>query len=319
MSPFVRFMTSRTWLVALAALLVLVAVNWYLQPNLMTPRVLRSNLSVFLPVALVAIGQTYVILAGDIDLSVGAIVSLVNVVVVSLIASFGGDVPGILGAMAIGIGVGIACGLVNGFLVAVLRLQSIVSTFATGIVFGALALLVMPTAGGSVPAEYWRSYGGMLAGIPVIYWIYGVSLLMVAFIAARPFIKHLAAVGGHRAASFQTGLPTTRIRIGAYALCGLFSAFAALCLTGETASGDPLLGQQLALSSILAVVVGGTALAGGRGSAFGSIIGAIVVGTISNVVFFARPPFEYQTLIEGAITLAALAGGVLLARGRRSQ
>ncbi|MCW5718112.1 MAG: ABC transporter permease [Bauldia sp.] len=312
-------MTSRTWLVALAALLVLVAINWYLQPNLMTPRVVRSNLSVFLPVALVAIGQTYVILAGDIDLSVGAIVSLVNVIVVSLIASFGGDVPGILGAMAIGVGVGIACGLVNGFLVAVLRLQSIVSTFATGIVFGALALLVMPTAGGSVPSVYWRSYGGTLGGVPVIYWIYGVSLLMVAFIAARPFFKHLAAVGGHRAASFQTGLPTTRIRIGAYALCGLFSAFAALCLTGETASGDPLLGQALALSSILAVVVGGTALAGGRGSAFGSILGAIVVGTISNVVFFARPPFEYQTLIEGAITLAALAGGVLVARGRRTQ
>lgn len=325
MSPLLRFMTSRTWLVALAALVVLLAVNWYLQPNLMTPRVVRSNLSVFLPVALVAIGQTYVILAGDIDLSVGAIVSLVNVVVVSLITSLGGDVPAILGAIAIGVGVGIACGLVNGFLVAVLRLQSIVSTFATGIVFGALALLVMPTAGGSVPSEYWRTYAGTFLElpfndwpVPVIYWIYGAALLAVLFIATRPFIKHVAAVGGHRAASFQTGLPTTRIRIGAYALCGLFSAFAALCLTGETASGDPLLGQSLALSSILAVVVGGTALAGGRGSAFGSIIGAIVVGTIANVVFFARPPFEYQTLIEGVITLAALAGGVLVARGWRS-
>lgn len=318
MSPLLRFLTSRTWLITVAALVVLVLVNWYLQPNLMTPRVLRSNLSVFLPVALVAIGQTYVILAGDIDLSVGSIVSLVNVVVVSLIASFGGGIPAILGAIAIGIGVGIACGLVNGFLVAVLRLQSIVSTFATGIVFGALALLVMPTAGGSVPREYWRTYAGTFLGVPVIYWIYGVALVVVLFIAARPFIKHVAAVGGHRAASFQTGLPTTRIRVGAYALCGLFSAFAALCLTGETASGDPLLGQSLALSSILAVVVGGTALAGGRGSAFGSILGAIVVGTISNVVFFAQPPYEYQTLIEGLITLAALAGGVLVARGRRA-
>lgn len=318
MNPALRVLTSRTWLVALAALIVLVLVNWYLQPNLMTPRVLKSNLTVFLPVALVAIGQTYVILAGDIDLSVGSIVSLVNVVLVSLIASFGGGIPAILGGMAIAIGVGIACGLVNGFLVAVLRLQSIVATFATGIVFGALALLVMPTAGGTVPREYWRTYAGDWLGIPVIYWIYGAAFLVIAFIAARPFIKHVAAVGGHRAASFQTGLPTTRIRIGAYALCGLFSAFGALCLTGETASGDPLLGSSISLTAILAVVVGGTALAGGRGSAFGSVLGAIVVGTISNVVFFAEPPYEYQTLIEGLIILAALAGGVLVARGRRT-
>ncbi len=166
----------------------------------------------------------------------------------------------------------------------------------------------------SVPAIYWRSYSGGLLGIPVIYWIYAAALLIVAYIAARPFIKHVSAVGGHRAAAFQTGLRTGQIRIGAYVLCGLFSAFAALCLTGETASCDPLLGRTMALSSILAVVVGGTALAGGRGSAFGSVLGAIVIGMIGNVVFFARPPFEYQTLIQGLITLAALAGGILIAR-----
>ncbi|MGD9739684.1 MAG: ABC transporter permease [Bauldia sp.] len=315
MSPVLRFLQTRVWLVTLGALVVLVTVNWILQPNLMTPRVLESNLTVFLPIALVAIGQTYVILAGDIDLSVGSIVSLVNVVTVTLIGSFGGGTGAILGGIAIGIAVGLACGLLNALLVAVLRLQAIVSTFATGIIFGALALLVMPTAGGSVPAGYWRTYGGDFLGIPVVYLIYAASFLVIAFIAARPFIKHVAAVGGSRTAAFQTGLSTVRVRTSAYLLCGLFSAFGALCLTGETASGDPLLGRTIALSSVLAVVVGGTALAGGRGSAFGSVLGAIVVGMIANVVFFASPPFEYQTLIQGLITLAALAGGVLIARG----
>jgi ribose transport system permease protein len=97
-------------------------------------------------------------------------------------------------------------------------------------------------------------------------------------------------------------------------IAGLFAAFAALCLTGETASGDPLLGQTLALSSISAVVLGGTALAGGFGGAFGSIIGALVLGMIGNVIFFAGLPFEYQTLVQGIIVLLALAGGVFVTR-----
>src|SRR5690606_15004096 len=104
------------------------------------------------------------------------------------------------------------------------------------------------------------------------------------------------------------------IRIKAYVLAGLFAAFAGLCLTGETASGDPLLGGSLALSSISAVVLGGTALAGGFGGAIGSILGALVIQIIPNVIFFAGVSFQYQSVVRGLIILAALAGGVLLTR-----
>jgi ribose transport system permease protein len=314
MSAVTGFLRSRLWLVTLSALIALFVVNWILQPNLVTPNVLKSNLSVFLPVILVAIGQTYVVLGGDIDLSVGSIVALVNVVTVSVIAALGGGVGGVLGGIAAGLVVGVACGLLNGALVALLRFQAIVTTFATGIIFGGLALLVLPTAGLPVPAEYWRTYGSSPLGLPVVLWVLIAALIIVAAIAGRPFIKHLAAAGGLRTAAFQTGLRLSQIRILAYALCGLFAAFASLCLTGETASGDPLMGRTLALASISAVVLGGTALAGGSGSAFGSVLGALVLGMIGNVIFFAGLPFDYQTLIQGLITLLALAGGVLVAR-----
>jgi ribose transport system permease protein len=314
MSGAFTIFRSRVWLVTLGALVTLFLINWILQPNLVTPNVLKSNLTVFLPVVLVAIGQTYVVLGGDIDLSVGSIVALVNVVTVTTIAFLGGGAGGVLGGIGVGILVGIACGVINGLLIAVLRFQAIVTTFATGIIFGGLALLVLPTAGLPVPAEYWRSYGGSLLGIPVVYWIFAAALLIILVASRRPFFKHLSAVGGLRTAAFQTGLKVELIRILAYVLCGLFAAFASLCLTGETASGDPLMGRILALSSISAVVLGGTALAGGSGSAFGSVLGALVLGMIGNVIFFAGLPFDYQTLIQGFITLLALAGGILVAR-----
>ena len=305
---------NRLWLVTLTALIVLFAVNWVLQPNLVTPNVLKSNLTVFLPIVLVAIGQTYVVLGGDIDLSVGSIVALVNVVTVTVIAGLGGGATGVILGLGAGAMTGAACGLFNGLLISGLRFQPIVTTFATGIIFGGLALLVLPTAGLPVPAEYWRTYAGSVAGIPFVVWVFVFALLVIAIISRRAFFKHLSAVGGQRTAAFQTGLKTGQIRIIAYVLCGLFAAAASLCLTGETASGDPLMGRMLALSSISAVVLGGTALAGGTGSAFGSVLGALVLGMIGNVIFFAGLPFDYQTLIQGLITLLALAGGVLVAR-----
>jgi ribose transport system permease protein len=305
---------DRPWLVTLGALVALFVANWVLQPNLVTPNVLRSNLTVFLPMILVAIGQTYVVLGGDIDLSVGSIVALVNVVTVSAIAALGGGADSVLLGIGAGVLTGALCGALNGALIAGLRFQPIVTTFATGIIFGGLALLVMPRAGLPVPAEYWRSYGGSLLGLPVVLWIFVASLIVIAIIGRHAFFKHLSAVGGQRAAAFQTGLKVGRIRAYAYLLCALFAAAASLCLTGETASGDPLMGRLLALSSISAVVLGGTALAGGSGSAFGSVLGAVVLGMIGNVIFFAGLPFDYQTLIQGLITLLALAGGVLVAR-----
>ena len=120
------------WLLALVILIVLCIVSALLQPKFFRLAVIESNLTSFLPLILVAIGQTYVILAGDIDLSVGSIIAVVNVSVVQAITALGGEGMAIPLALLLGLGIGVTCGAVNGLCVAWLRFQPIVTTFATG-------------------------------------------------------------------------------------------------------------------------------------------------------------------------------------------
>ena len=315
-SVFFRRMdlTRRPYLPAIAVALLLFIVNGFLQPKTLRPVAIVADISTYLPLILLAVGQTYVVLASDIDLSVGSIISLVNVITVSVMTALGGGHGAIFAGILVGMLIGIMCGAFNGFCVAVLRFQPIVSTFASGIVFAGIALWVLPQAGLPAPDAYWETYGDNLVGIPFVLWILAAMALCVILIANLVFSRSLLAVGGNIQSAYQSGLPVPRLRISAYILCGFFSALSALCLTGDTASGDPLLGAKMTLGSVAAVVLGGTALSGGRGNPLGSIFGAVILGLIGSVVFFAGVPFEYQNLVQGLIVLAALAGGVTIAR-----
>jgi ribose transport system permease protein len=306
------------YLMAVAVFLVLCVVNAILQPTFLRFGVATSNLAAFLPMILVAVGQTYVVLASDIDLSAGAIVSLVNVAVVTIIDGMGGSGLSIALGLATGLVLGLVCGAFNGLCVAVLRFQPIVTTFATGIVFAGVALWILPEAGKQVPPAVYQAYAGAVLGVPTVVLILLGAVAFAAFVARTPFYHALRATGGSMQAAYQTGVPVAAVRIGAYAISGLFAALAGLALVGETASGDPLIGGALTLSSVTAVVLGGTALKGCVGGVTGSILGAVILGLISNVIFFAQLPFEWQGLIQGLIILAALAGGVVMARGRQS-
>jgi ribose transport system permease protein len=306
----------RPYLLAVIVLLVLAATNAVLQPTFLQFGVVTSNIAAFLPLALVAVGQTYVVLASDIDLSAGAIVSLVNVSVVTIIETMGGTGASIALGLATGVVAGLAAGAVNGICVAVLRFQPIVTTFATSIVFSGIALWILPEAGRQVPSEFYTAYAGSMLGIPTVIWILAGAVLFAAVVARLRYYHALRATGGSIQAAYQTGLPVARVRITAYVISGLFSALAGLALVGETASGDPLIGQALTLSSVTAVVLGGTALSGCVGGVAGSILGAFILGLINNVIFFAQLPFEWQGLVQGVIILAALAGGVVMARAK---
>ncbi len=304
----------RPYLPAIGVSLLLIVLNGILQPKTLQLDALVADLTTFLPLILVSVGQTYVIFCSDIDLSVGSIISLVNVVTVSIMAHLGGGAWAILAGLAGGMLTGALCGLFNGICTAVLRFQPIVATFATGIVFAGLALWVLPEAGLAAPDAYWITYGESLAGVPFVVWILVLTGAAMAFVARLVLQRSLLAVGGSMPAAYQSGLPVARLRIWAYVLCGLFSAAAALCLTGDTASGDPLLGAKTTLSSVAAVVLGGAALSGGRGVVLGSLFGAVILGLIGKVVFFSGVPFEYQNLVQGLIVLLALAGGVAVGR-----
>ena len=305
------------WL-AIAVFVTLCVVNTALQPRFVEARVAASNLTTFLPQIIVAIAQTYVVLGGSIDLSVGAMVSLVNVVAVKTMESLGEGHPWAIPAgLASGLATGLLAGACNGLLVGALRLQPLIATFGSSVVFGGLALTITPQAGGSVPAAYYETYGSDVLGLPFALWVLAALLAAAGLLARTRFYTYLLATGGNRQAAFQSGLPVTAVRFGSYLLAGLLVGVATLCVLGETASADPLMGQAFTLSSVSAVVLGGTSLAGGTGSIFGSLLGGANLGLINTVIFFAKLPYVYQSLLQGVIILLALAGGVLVSR--RSQ
>lgn len=314
---FKRALERFPFVPALLILVALLALNGYFSPNSLSFRALTGLISTYLALMMLAVAQTYVVYAGDIDLSAGAIVSLVNVVIVVLMERLGGSGLSVFAALAVGLATGLACGIVNGVMVAALRLQAIVATFATSIFFTGLALYVLPVAGTPAPATFWRTYGGRIFEVPFV--LYVVALLaLVLFMAARTRLAtQLLAVGDDSQAAFQSGLPVTAIRIKGYALCGVFAALAAFCITGDTASGDPLVGGKMTLFSVAAVVLGGSALSGGYGTMVGSVIGALIIGLINSLVYFVGTPSEWQNLVQGLAILVALTAGIVVGRRAR--
>ncbi|TLP48176.1 MULTISPECIES: ABC transporter permease [Cohaesibacter] len=302
------------FLPALGILLLLIVLNGIAEPNSLTIRAMKGVVSTYLALVFLSVAQTFVVYGSDIDLSVGAILSLVNVSMIVIMNQLGGGPFAVLLACFLGIFIGALCGLFNGLMVAGLRLQPIVATFATSILISGIALWVLPVAGLPAPSAFWKIYGGRSFGIPNVFFFLTLLVGLLVVIAKTKLVTKLLAVGNGQLSAYQSGLPVTRIRISGYVICGIFSAFAAMCITGDTASGDPLVGGAMTLSSVAAVVLGGTALSGGAGSAFGSAIGALIIGLISSLVFYAGTPSEWQNLVQGATILAVLMLGVLASR-----
>ncbi|QFI68861.1 ABC transporter permease [Sinorhizobium alkalisoli] len=313
-----RLLERYPFLPALAIVAALLLLNGFFSPASLSYRALTGLLSTYMALILLSIAQTYVVYAGDIDLSVGSILSLVNVTIIVLMERWGGGAGAILLSLALGLLLGLACGLVNGLVAAVLRLQAIVATFATSIFFTGLALYILPVAGTPAPALFWRTYGGRLFDLPFVFYILAVLLALLFMLARTRLAAQLLAVGDDRQAAYQTGLPVVSIRIRGYMLCGLFAALAAFCITGDTASGDPLVGGKMTLYSVAAVVLGGSALAGGWGTVVGSLLGALTIGLINSLVFFMGTPSEWQNFMQGLAILLVLMAGVLAGRRARS-
>ncbi|GLU46248.1 ABC transporter permease [Nocardiopsis ansamitocini] len=299
-------------------LIVTVTAAATLQGNFFTPYGMTANFATILPIATVAVAQTIIVLSGGIDLSIGTIVTLSSVVTVRLMD--GGDPSQVPLALAAGLATGAACGLFNGLLVAVLRLQPIVATFATSFVFGGVALLVLSSPGGTVPAVLTGGYRQVFAYlVPVPALLLLVLWLAWRLLRAQRIGQYLYAVGGNAGASYASAVPVTWVRVFAYTAGGTVAALAGVALLANSGSGDPFIGNELTLGSIAALVIGGTRLRGGAGGAGGSILGAIILTLIQNLVFFAGVPTNARELVNGAIIIIAIAlAGLLTARSERA-
>ena len=318
-----RFLATKSFLLPLLLLVVAVFINYLRQDNLFEPSVLNRNIRVFLPLMILVVGQAIVIIGGGIDLSVGAMVSMCNAILVTWITpeSAGADI-----ALAILLTcmVGVAAGALNGVAVAYLRLQPIVTTYATGFIFSGVALYVLPRPGGALPSDMTGLYRRLieipafqnipilrdipiLNNIPPAFVVITAILLLWWFLRQTRFVQYVYAAGDNAEAAYTTGIPVQTIRFGTYVVSGLFAALAALALTMSLGSGSPTNGANMTLDSIVAVVLGGTRLRGGQGSIAGAMIGVVILGVIRNIISFYGVPTWSQTLVDAMIILTALA------------
>jgi ribose transport system permease protein len=282
-------------------------------PILLSPRFLTGAVSVAVPLVIGAMAVTPAILSGNggIDLSIGPLMGFINVLVVTALMPAGLDAPWL--AVPILLAAGMAVGAANGWLVAVVRLQPIVATLGTYLVLMGANLWLLPTPLGPVP-QWLAQLSRPILGIPgPLVFVLGPAL--VWFLLGRtPFLRTLLAVGGDDRVAYSAGIDVTRVRIIAYAIGGLFAAFAGLALTALIQSADANVGAPFTLQVITAAALGGISLAGGRGSMWGSVFGALSLFLLQNFltnqgvsVFWQQVAFGL-TLIAALILNAAVAG-----------
>lgn len=272
-----------------------------------------QNLSLVLQqvmvVGVLAIGQTLVILTAGIDLSVGTVMALGQVVMTKL-AIENGMSPFL--AIALGLLVCVAFGVLNGGLVTLVRLPAFIVTLGTlNIAFALTHIVSNDLTFSSLPSEL------LFFGRTFTLWdanfTYGVVFMLVLYamawfaLAQTAWGRHVYAVGDNPEAARLTGINTNRVLLSVYMLAGLTSGIAALLLVARTELGDPNAGQTTEnLDSITAVVLGGTSLFGGRGAIIGTLIGAVIVGVFRNGLTLIGVEVIYQYLVTGILVILAV-------------
>lgn len=305
---------------ALILMILAIIVNAILQPNMLALDTLNSNMRLFLPMIFLAVGQTFVMLGGGIDISVGGIVAIVNVILATRVGLEGS--PELMWQyLAVALLAGVLAGAINGFFIAFLRLQPIITTYATGFLYAGAALYILPYPGGGIPraiSELYRTTTPFQ--LPLAFFIIAIILLIWWYIRSTRYGRFLYATGGKAEAAYKTAVPVRQVIFSTYVISGLMAGFAGLAITMLSGSGNAEIGAAMTLTAITATVIGGTAMSGGVGGVAGPIMGAITLGLIINIISFAQINTWWETLIKAVIIVAALAtpGVINLFRRKRA-
>jgi ribose/xylose/arabinose/galactoside ABC-type transport system permease subunit len=262
-----------------------------------------------------AVGMTFVILAGGIDLSVGSLLALGNVVLAMWAKSGTGLLPSVIYVLT----VSTAVGAVIGWLIGITKLQPFVVTLAAMVTIRGVAYLYTDNAIVSVTDNRLAFLQDPIAGLPVSAWILiAVTLASAALLSLTVFGRHIYALGGNPKAARLSGVFTNRVLMGAFALNGLCVGVAAVLFTARTSSGQPSTGLGYELDAIAAVVVGGSSLLGGVGSVFGTFVGALFMGCV-NTLLQLKGYDPFVGIGMGAKGLIILAAVFLQNIGRRGE
>jgi len=298
---------NRSLAITIVALAVLFAVFIAIHPRGFSTYVITIWFNQGTLLGLAAIAQFFVVLVRGVDLSVGPTIALTNVVASYLLLGSPGAITfGIIAVLL----VGTLCGLANGVAVVYGRIQPIVATLATGGMISGLALLLRPTPGGSVDEALSDALTYDIHGVPASAIMLLVVLLVLHILLRRsPLGLAMYAVGSSEQSAYMTGVRVTRAKLAAYGASGTFAALAGLYVSMVTLTGDPGIGPAYTLNSIAAVVLGGIALSGGVGSPLGAVVGALILKTISSLMFFSGLPPLAQPFFEGLVLALAIVLG----------
>ena len=303
------------------AFVVFLVVYLIINPGLLTPLQFMNTANVVVPVALATIAQLIIVTTGGIDISIGAMMSLANVIFATQFALWPWPV-----AVLMGLGTGLACGLLNGVLVAYLRLPAIAVTLATAFIFGAFAREILDRPGGALDDSVYAVLAGNLVPfIPLAFVWLGLAVVVTWFLLQKTRIgRTVYGVGSSEHAVSSAGMHSRLSVLFAFGLSGLLVGLAAIVLAGSTMTGDPRSGDPYVLTTIAAVALSGASFAGGRGSILGAILAAITLTLISKLLFFANINSYWQYVISALIVFAVVGIPVIVsriagqARGRRN-
>jgi len=293
---------------ASGALIALIAL--FLALALLAPSFLSQyNLSVVARqasfVGLVALGQTLVLLVGGIDLSVGAIAGL-SAILGSLLLTQTGINPYLV--LPLTAFFGLLLGSINGFFVAVLRLNPFIVTLASWEIFAGLTLLITRGVPIRPLGESFRVFGqGTIFGVPVPVIIFLAAGAILTYVLARTrFGRNIYAIGGNRDAAELVGIRTVRVEFLVFALAGLFAALAGILYASRMDAGQPSVGEGWLMGAITAAIIGGTSLKGGQGSIAGTIFGALLMAILANGIVLMNVSGYWERIIIGAVVLIAV-------------
>lgn len=293
---------------SLVGLLLLIVVVSILSPSFLSGRNILNILKQTSVNAIIAAGMTFVILTGGIDLSVGSVLALSGAFAASLLASGQSIIVAVIAAIVCGAVVG----FLNGFVIAKGKLQPFIATLATMTILRGVTLVFTdgkPITLGSndLAMAFGKIGGGTLLGIPS-----PVIITILVFVACYYILnqtkmgRYTYALGGNEEATKLSGLNTDKIKIWVYTISGILSAIAGIIITSRLYSAQPTAGTGYELDAIAAVVLGGTKLTGGKGKITGTIIGALIIGVLSNALNILDVSSYYQMMVKGIVILIAV-------------